>query len=116
MYSFADYDKYNCTSRFNLLIVNAMFPLFYALKKLPTMSSAIIYSEWIWGPLTRNLTEIIRRGFFFENAMFQKNQSEVPIQVVSISRVLTVFIFMQKPRETLECCINPAVTIVDKTH
>ena len=50
----------------------------------------VIYSEWIWGPLTGNLPEIRLRGFFYQGTTFRKNQPEVSQKVVSILRVLTV--------------------------
>ena len=54
------------------------------LKKLPTRSSVIIHSEWIWDPLTRNRKEIRLTGFSYQGTIFQKNQPGVSEKVVSI--------------------------------
>ena len=86
----------NCASKFYLLIIMAMFLIICALKKLPTRSSVIIHCEWIWGPSTRNLTEITLRGFLYQGSMVQKNQPEVSVKVVSISWVLTVSHYCSK--------------------
>ena len=70
------------------------------LRKLPTGSYTNIRSEWIWDPLTRNLTEIRLRGFLYQGTIVQKNQPEVSEKVVSISRVLNV-IFLDDFMRTL---------------
>ena len=90
MHPFTEYEKYNCAPKFNLLIINAMFPLIYAFEKLPTRSSVIIQSWLIWGPLKRNFKEIRLRGFLYQGTIIRKNQPGVSEKVVSISRVLTV--------------------------
>ena len=48
------------------------FPKFVHLKKLPTRSAVIIQSEWIWGPLTRNLTKVRLRGFLYKGTIAKK--------------------------------------------
>ena len=54
-------------------------------------SYIIIRSEWIWGPLIRNLTEIRPRGFLYQGTIVPKRKPEVSKKVVSISQVLTVY-------------------------
>ena len=92
MYPFAEYEKHNCASKFNILIINAMFPYIYASENLPTRSSVIIDSEWIWGLLTRNLTRIRLRGFLYQGVTFEEISLGFLKNVVSISWVLTVFL------------------------
>ena len=81
----------NCASKFNLVIINAMFPLMYAFEK-GTQEVFSYYTLWVvWGHLTGNLTEIRLRSFLCQGIIFLKKISMRFLKkVVFISRVLLV--------------------------
>ena len=56
----------------------------------------IIHSQWIWSPLTRNLTEIRLRGFLYEGLIYRKSQSEVSKKWFLFRRFLLYQLLKQK--------------------